>query len=340
MTHSFKSKPESIVMQVACSLIVSDAVEEGVSVLAPQALDCETSSLRSSRCVVHGHSIDLQRPGFSGRKSDFKTMNGSEVVTAVYDFERHFDQRRALQWMQENWTTSFAFCGLYVVLVFGGQHYMRERPKLNLRWLMVLWSFSLAIFSIMGASRTGLYMLRILTTRGFRHTVCDTRFYTTPVSKFWAFAFAVSKVPELGDTMFVILRKQRLIFLHWYHHITVLLYSWYTYKDHVAGGIWFITINYVVHSFMYTYYTARAAGLRVPRPCAMIVTAFQIMQMVMGLVVLGLVYRWMHEVHCPSSIDNVKWGSIMYLSYFVLFTIFFYNSYLRGSSGAKGSKAE
>lgn len=38
------------------------------------------------------------------------------------------------------------FCGLYAALVFAGQHYMRERPKLNLRRPLVLWSLSLAIF--------------------------------------------------------------------------------------------------------------------------------------------------------------------------------------------------
>ncbi|TDG97748.1 hypothetical protein EPR50_G00210880 [Perca flavescens] len=269
-------------------------------------------------------------------------MNASELnpPLAEYDFERLFDERRALEWMQENWSKAFMFCGLYAALVFGGQHFMRARPKLNLRRPLVLWSLSLAIFSIIGALRTGLYMLHVLTANGFRQSVCDTSFYSAPVSKFWAYAFVLSKAPELGDTVFIILRKQRLIFLHWYHHITVLLYSWYSYKDQVAGGGWFMTMNYVVHSLMYTYYAARAAGLRVPRPCAMVITATQILQMVMGLAVLGLVYHWMHDVHCPSNVDNVAWGFLMYLSYLVLFALFFYDTYLRGSSGDKGSKAE
>ncbi|XP_028287856.1 elongation of very long chain fatty acids protein 6-like [Parambassis ranga] len=270
-------------------------------------------------------------------------MNESELGAyplTEYDFERRFDERQALEWMQENWNKSFMFCGLYAALVFAGQHFMRERPKLNLRRPLVLWSLSLAIFSIIGAARTGLYMLHVITNSGFKQSVCDNSFYSAPITKFWAYAFVLSKAPELGDTVFIILRKQRLIFLHWYHHITVLLYSWYSYKDQVAGGGWFMTMNYIVHSLMYTYYAARAAGLRLPRPFAMIITTTQILQMVIGLTVIGLVYLWMHEVRCPSNVDNVKWGSLMYLSYLVLFASFFYNTYLRGSSGDKRSKAE
>lgn len=142
----------------------------------------------------------------------------------------------------------------------------------------------------------------------------------------------VSPFPKSGDTAFIVLRKQRLIFLHWYHHITVLLYSWYSYKDMVAGGGWFMTMNYSVHALMYSYYAARAAKLHVPRPFAVLITSAQIAQMAMGLTVSGLVYGWMRQGDCHSSLDNIVWASLMYLSYLVLFSQFFYQTYLRGSA--------
>ncbi|XP_046884930.1 elongation of very long chain fatty acids protein 6-like [Hypomesus transpacificus] len=268
-------------------------------------------------------------------------MNGTDRTSlSEYGFEQQFDERVAIEWMQENWSKSFVFCGLYAALVFGGQHFMKERQKLNLRRPLVVWSLSLAIFSIIGAVRTGWYMMHILSTTGFRQSICDQSFYYAPVSKFWACAFVLSKAPELGDTAFIVLRKQRLIFLHWYHHITVLLYSWYSYKDMVAGGGWFMTMNYSVHALMYSYYAVRAAGLRVPRPFAVVITTMQIAQMVMGLTVSGLVYCWMQEGDCYSRVDNIAWASLMYLSYLVLFSSFFYQTYLRGSGRAKVAKTD
>ena len=144
--------------------------------------------------------------------------------------------------MQENWKKSFLFSALYVAFVFGSQHLMNKRAKFELKKPLVLWSLTLAVFSIFGAFRTGAYIVYTVMTRGLKHSVCDQGFYNRPASKFWAYAFLLSKAPQLEDPIFIILRKQKLIFLPWYHHITALLYSWYSYKDVVAGGGWFMTI--------------------------------------------------------------------------------------------------
>ncbi|MBN3276032.1 ELOV6 protein, partial [Polyodon spathula] len=243
-------------------------------------------------------------------------MNASEHLPPLqeYDFERSFDEREAIEWMQEHWSKSFVFSALYAAVIFGGQQFMKERQKLELRKPLVLWSLSLAVFSIVGAVRTGWYMLYILDTSGFKQSVCDQSFYSGPVSKFWAYAFVLSKAPEL-----------------------VLLYSWYSYKDRVAGGGWFMTMNYLAHALMYSYYAARAAGVRVPRPLAMLITTMQIAQMVMGLVVSGLVFFWMQDGRCFSYLDNILWASLMYLSYLFLFLSFFYQTYIKGGSSSRYS---
>lgn len=42
--------------------------------------------------------------------------------------------------------------------------------------------------------------MNIINTKGFRGSVCDNSFYSAPVSKFWAYAFVLSKAPELGES--------------------------------------------------------------------------------------------------------------------------------------------
>jgi elongation of very long chain fatty acids protein 6 len=63
--------------------------------------------------------------------------------------------------------------------------------------------------------------------------------------------FTVSKLFELFDTVLLVLRKKHVMFLHWYHHATVLLYTWFSYSAR-NPGIYFIAMNYSVHAVMYT----------------------------------------------------------------------------------------
>ncbi|KAI8520950.1 Elongation of very long chain fatty acids protein 6 [Branchiostoma belcheri] len=260
--------------------------------------------------------------------------NGSDIIAYPFEyqlpFEKDFNEKAALQWMGENWTAAFSYAILYVVLVFGGRYFMQNREKFDLRLPLTVWSSALAVFSTLGALRSAYDLWFILKVRGFQFSVCDSRFYHEPVLDFWAFYFTYSKLPELGDTAFIVLRKQKLIFLHWYHHITVLLYAWYSYKDTLAAGRWFYCMNFTVHALMYTYYAIRAAGYRVPRSYAMVITIAQTTQMVMGCVVNYTTYAALESGDaCDSTYDNIVWSSIMYFSYFLLFAHFFYDAYMR-----------
>lgn len=40
--------------------------------------------------------------------------------------------------------------------------------------------------------------------------------------------------------------------------MTVLLYSWYSYAEYNSAARWFIVMNYIVHSTMYSYYAFKA----------------------------------------------------------------------------------
>ncbi|XP_023221189.1 very long chain fatty acid elongase 6-like [Centruroides vittatus] len=262
--------------------------------------------------------------------AEMKNNPSSPNYSIIFDFEKDFDQRLKREWMVNHWHQAFYYVAIYMFLVFGGQAYMQLRPPFQLRRLLTAWNVFLAVFSIFGALRTLPEFLHVLREFGFTYSVCNPSFIEeTKVSGFWTWMFTLSKLPELGDTIFIILRKQNLIFLHWYHHMTVLLFAWYSYTEHIAPARWFMVMNYVVHSFMYTYYAMRAMRIHIPRSIAMMITSSQILQMIAG----GIVSYWAYQVRlrgdfCQISVDTAKLAVLMYLSYFVLFAKYFYNAYI------------
>lgn len=256
--------------------------------------------------------------------------------TVVFDFEKNFDETSFWDWIKENWKLSFVYSALYVIVIFSGKYYMENRPRFDLRPALALWSGCLAIFSILGSARTIPEFMAVLTKHGLYHSVCISSFILDPVPAFWSYMFTISKVYELGDTIFIVFRKQKLIFLHWYHHITVLCYSWFSYMEHAAPGRWFIVMNYTVHSFMYTYYCLRALKFRFPKWVNIFITSIQLMQMVVGMGLNMWTYHLKEQgIACQQSYQNLRWGLLMYASYFVLFAHFFYNTYLKTTKSTK-----
>lgn len=193
---------------------------------------------------------------------------------------------------------------------------------------LVSWSLSLAIFSLIATCVSWGEFIYIVRRYGWHASACDPICFTSTTG-FWAWMFTLSKLVELGDTAFIVLRKQKLIFLHWYHHITVLLYSWYSFGHCVAPGRYFVFMNVNVHTAMYTYYTAKAAKLfSIPRYVNMFITIFQTTQMAVGIGVNLYALRVLNAGgECSTTYDNLRVSFLMYFSYFLLFVHFFVQAY-------------
>merc|ERR1712115_131926 len=268
----------------------------------------------------------------------------------VFPFEDRFDQRVAQGWVQEHWVSVCTWTGfIYVLLVFSGQAWMSSRPAYQLRNLLAAWSAFLAIFSIIGFLRVLPEFLHTLTYGGLYKSICDPSFiHSNKVSGYWTWLFTLSKMPELGDTVFIVLRKQQLIFLHWYHHLTVLVYVFYCFSQFTSCARLFMTMNYFVHSLMYTYFALRAMRVRVPKVVAMIITSLQLVQMVVGCAVNYFAFKFKENgMPCAVSDNYLFYSSLMYSSYFVLFARFFYKAYFckserksLGKEAAKGGESQ
>ncbi|XP_033738665.1 putative fatty acid elongation protein 3 [Pecten maximus] len=242
-------------------------------------------------------------------------------------FEQQYDGSWFRDYMHRHWQDSFIYSTVYVLVVFCGKKWMENRPRYDLRPYLATWSAILGIFSIIGAIRTVPELITSVRDYGMEYSICVPS-YHIGATGFWSSMFAISKVIELGDTIFIVLRKQQLLFLHWYHHTTVLIYVWYMSRADEGMGRWFIGMNYTVHSFMYTYYALRAMKINIPRYISMMVTSLQLTQMIVGFSVTCIAYHLSQRSVCVVSTGPIIYGLIMYASYFVLFARVFYINYL------------
>lgn len=243
---------------------------------------------------------------------------------------RDYDLASVSVWLTRYLPVPVLCSGIYLLMIFSGKNWMREKPAFKLRAPLVLWNTALSLFSITALVILTPPLIRNLVKDGFVDAVCESDVTTTPLLSFWIYLFVLSKLVEFGDTAFIVLRKTPLSFLHWYHHITVLWYSWYGLATKNTGGHWFAAVNVGVHFVMYTYYALKASGFRIPSVVAKSITILQLAQFAFGLVIL-MVGAWAYQNHYSCGMDGTHLiaGCIMYGSYFLLFLNFFYHRYIK-----------
>ena len=246
----------------------------------------------------------------------------------------YFNDPELSLWLNGYWPAGPLGLGAsYLLILFLLKQWMNERDPIKLKTPLIMWNACLAIFSIValvqfapGAVVYG------LTKGGFVYSVCSVEPFPTPKFTFWMAMFIISKFVEFGDTIFLVLRKAPLTFLHVYHHLSVAMYSWFGGTDRSSLGHWFCTMNFAVHSIMYTYFALKGLGVNMPSVVSKAITFLQLTQFAVGLtcVLVVLMRLWRGE-ECNSTMACALFGLVIYLSYLVLFTNFFYHRYLKPS---------
>ena len=247
--------------------------------------------------------------------------------------ETRFVWKNATPWLAAEYgKISVYLSTVYVILLFLGSRWMRDKPAFYLRRPLAMWNTGLAVFSIIGFITIFSASYENLLVNGLHHSMCNDWIHYNPSNApaaLWCLLFLLSKTLELGDTIFVILRKTPLNFLHWYHHITVLMYSAFFSAHSPAVSNWLGLTNFFVHSIMYSYYMLKAAGVRVPRAVSKVITLLQLVQFACGMATTLYTYvQKSSGVECDASYTFLKFGLAMYLSYFVLFLNFFFQRYV------------
>ena len=204
------------------------------------------------------------------------------------------------------------------------------------RALLFAWNVKLAMFSVVLVYHLSPPLFTRLALQGYDMTVClhyiDDSYLMRPYGR-WVFAFVLSKIPELGDTFFLLLRDKNVPFLHWYHHLITLLFVYVQAVLLIETAEWVTWMNAVVHSFMYSYYAISVYAPNHVRGLCTLLTGLQVAQMFHGMFLTGY-----HIVACGNCPIKDYPGFLLYTIYACMFTKYFAQRYLPSISPSTSMK--
>ncbi|EFC50581.1 predicted protein [Naegleria gruberi] len=231
---------------------------------------------------------------------------------------------------------------------------MLPKPDKNasrpiLKTVMFLWNIFLCILSLAMLLGTAIPYFNLLKNEynySMPGLICEQKKAVGAAEGYphivWAYIFALSKYLELFDTVLLVIKHpdRKVPFLHWFHHLTVLCFTWYAVYTQYAVGYCFIIMNSLIHTFMYYYYALTELGFR--PSWNFLLTIGQISQMILGIVCnVIFAMKWFENKEKGLSIDEnctcyapyeiMLSCVLMYGSYLYLFVDFFVRKYF-GSS--------
>ncbi|TDZ20244.1 putative elongation of fatty acids protein 1 [Colletotrichum orbiculare MAFF 240422] len=234
---------------------------------------------------------------------------------------------------------------LYLLVVFGGREVMRDRKPLELNTLFKLHNLFLSLLS---GSLLVLFIQQLAPSiwrKGLYDNICGASGWTQPLVLLYYINY-LTKYYELIDTVFLMLRKKPLTFLHCYHHPATALLCFTQLLGYTPISWVPITLNLTVHVVMYWYYFQAARGVKVW--WKQWITRLQIAQFVLDL---GFVYfacydywagtyaTWLpHMGQCAGELVAAISGGVILSSYLVLFVMFYITTYKKAGRKAASPK--
>ncbi|MCJ1278985.1 hypothetical protein MMC21_006806 [Puttea exsequens] len=235
----------------------------------------------------------------------------------------------------------------YYVTVFAGREFMKKREPFKLNSMFMTHNLLLTMIS---ATLLALFVEQLLPTvwrYGVFYAICNHGGGWTPPLVLLYYLNYLTKYFELLDTVFMVLKKKPLTFLHTYHHGATALLC-YTQLVGLTSVSWVpITLNLTVHVVMYWYYFQAARGVRIW--WKKWITRLQIAQFVIDLgFVYFASYTYFSSTYFPSLPTSGKCageefaafaGIGILSSYLLLFISFYLATYKKDNAkGGRGRK--
>ena len=218
---------------------------------------------------------------------------------------------------------AYAIMVAYVPVMVLSRITMSYRPAFDLHTPLQLWNCTLSVLSLLGFIINTGYVLDV----GFETSYTRALSFQDGTYGCVLFLFQLSKFLELIDTAFIVLRKKELSFLHWFHHLTVLIYCWASLHDTPSTGYWFGQTNMLVHAVMYGYFAFATTLRNVSWFNPLLVTVLQIAQMVWGLFISVAYLAHPTTIYDQHTLVHAAYAIPMYTAYLYLFCSFLETRY-------------
>lgn len=219
---------------------------------------------------------------------------------------------------------------LYFVLKLGPQ-LMQNRPAFDLTKLLIAYNAYQVAFSLWLCCQA-FYVkdgLEYIMKSSCRELIADNPIKHAVTNAAWWYFF--SKITELLDTVFFVLRKKQsqVTFLHVYHHSIMMAFSW-GYLKFLPGeqGVVIGFLNSLVHVIMYTYYLIAALGPKYQKYLwwKKYMTWIQLTQFCIMLAYLAIII--LMDCKLPKALTFFFVGNVVIFLY--LFTNFYRKAYKNG----------
>jgi len=236
---------------------------------------------------------------------------------------------------------------VYLAVIGALYKYKKSRSASELWLSIVLHNSVLVLVSALMFFGT-LYevvRLRYLQHASLFDLFCDPsgRFTKGPIY-FWCYFFYLSKFYELVDTVFIVLKKKELTFLHIYHHVLTVNLMYLGMNTQSTNQWVALLFNTFVHILMYTYYTLVMFNIQVW--WKKYLTTMQMIQFFCNAMGLFL-WLYLHLTNpggCSGHISS--WAACLFVqvTFFMLFFLFYRKTYQpsdrKTREGIKNKKIE
>eukprot|EP01134_Creolimax_fragrantissima_P008614 CFRG8614T1 len=215
---------------------------------------------------------------------------------------------------------------LYMCIRFGAAEYMEDRKPVDTKFMAMVSNGFLAIISLWMFNGFAMQLYHNWSAENWDANllVCDPELKLQRNMDKFIYVFYLSKFWEYIDTVFLILGKKNVIFLHWFHHLITPSICWVAYQ--YSGTMAWIgpLSNSFVHVCMYSYYTLTYFGM--PRTLGKYITKIQITQFMCNVALFVVLFANMAfgqgHAKCGGSWTFYVYVMANYVNFLFMFIAF------------------